>query len=206
LHEWLGIAVSLPILLHLLFAWSWIVVTTKRFLHATNKRTRFNYCLNLVLFILIFIEIISGLVISQVAIPFFEVETINDRSWRALHNLTLNWTVLAAGLHISVNWEWIILAVKRRISFLPLFPENQIWLVAMVTVFKRVFIFLCAAGLVAMAAYVILGKPSLLRLYSQDEIARFSPTAGHGVGQFVGEAFLIALVAYIGRKWLRVGL
>lgn len=63
-----------------------------------------------------------------------------------------------------------------------------------------------AAASVAAAALLTLGPPSLARAYQQNEIARFAPTVGHGIGQFLGETFLLALVAYVGRRWLRIRL
>src|SRR5258708_5373177 len=52
-HELLGILLFVPILLHLLLAWSWVKQTTKRLLKNAGRRTRFNYFLNTTLFILV---------------------------------------------------------------------------------------------------------------------------------------------------------
>lgn len=41
-------------------------------------------------------------------------------------------------------------------------------------------------------------------LYNQNEIARFQPSFDHGLVQFFGEALLLAIVAFIARKWLRI--
>jgi hypothetical protein len=64
-----------------------------------------------------------------------------------------------------------------------------------------------AAAAVAGAALFWLGPPTMAREYhARSEIARFTPTAGHGLLQLGGESFLLALVAYAGRRWLRVRL
>lgn len=62
------------------------------------------------------------------------------------------------------------------------------------------------AAAVAGAALLWLGPPTRAREYRQNEIARFAPTPGHGIGQLVGESGLLILVAYAGRRWLRVRL
>jgi hypothetical protein len=80
LHEWMGIAFCLPVLIHLLIARPWISQATKRLLRGADRRTRINFLLNATLFVLLALEIISGLVISQVATPFFGISTLNDRS------------------------------------------------------------------------------------------------------------------------------
>ncbi|MDP4262794.1 MAG: DUF4405 domain-containing protein [Bacteroidota bacterium] len=206
-HECLGIIFLLPVLLHLLLAWPWIRKSTRSIFNKARRRTRFNYFLNATLFTLVIIEIVSGLAISQVALPFTGVKTIDDRSWRALHNQTLNWTVLFAGLHIAVNWEWIVAAFRKRFPGGNKSTKKRIQIAPKLLVaLSRTAIILLAAGIIAFALYGILGEPSLSRLYSQDEVARFRPGIGHGIGQFAGESLLIAIVAYIARRWLRVGL
>lgn len=199
LHEILGIAIFVPILIHLLLSWSWIRHALTAFATST-MRGKVNLVINSLLFILMMIEIISGLAISEVAVPFFDIHTINDRTWRALHNLTLNYTVLLVGLHIAMNWKWILNAIQKNIpqTFRPA-PNvfkglSRVSIVIMVTLSEAVVI------------YLLLGPPTPERLYAQDEIARFAPTVGHGIGQFAGETFLVALVAYVGNRWLKVRL
>ena len=94
---------------------SWISASTARFATQARGRARVNYILNWLLFVLVVIEVTSGVAISAVALPALGVRTINDRSWRALHNMTLNWTLLAVGLHIAMNWRPIVVGVRRII-------------------------------------------------------------------------------------------
>jgi cytochrome b len=113
LHEWLGIALGLPLLVHLLLSWSWIRAATARVATRTSGRARANYVLNWLLFILVVIEVLSGIVISNVALPAIGVPTINDRAWRALHNQTLNVTMLLIGIHVGMNWRLFATRVRR---------------------------------------------------------------------------------------------
>jgi len=113
LHEWLGIALGLPLLVHLVLSWSWIHAATARFATQPSGRARANYVLNWLLFILIVIEVVSGSVISNVALPAIGVSTINDRAWRALHNQTLNFTLLLIGIHVAMNWKSFAADVHR---------------------------------------------------------------------------------------------
>jgi hypothetical protein len=76
----------------------------------------------------------------------------------------------------------------------------------MIKTLVRVGVLVLAIAIIALALYGIVGKPSLARLYNQNEIGRFQPTFGHGIGQFLGETFLVAIVAFIARKWLGVRL
>jgi len=148
-------------------------------------------------------ELASGFFISEVVLPGLGIKTINDRAWRSVHNLTLNYTVLFAGLHIAINWDWISSVFKKKNR------ANSIdWSFSpkIMTMLLRISFLILAAGIVTLVLFSLIGKPSPARLYSQNEIARFHPSFGHGIVQFLGEALLILVVAFISRKWFRVRL
>jgi len=63
-----------------------------------------------------------------------------------------------------------------------------------------------ATLVIAVPLRVAMGPARLDRVYHQDEIARFHPTAAHGLGQLAGETFLVVLCAWAGRRWMRVKL
>lgn len=108
LHEWIGISFLLPLLVHLLLSWRWIVTALRRTSAPTSRRDAVNLALNTLLFISTAVVIVSGLVISQVALPWLGVTgTVDDVAWRSTHN---NWTdvmwVLVSA-HVAMNWRWI---------------------------------------------------------------------------------------------------
>lgn len=71
----------------------------------------------------------------------------------------------------------------------------------------RAAVILLAAFATAGTAFLWLGRPALTREYHvRNEVARFAPTAGHGLLQLGGETFLLVLVVYSGRRWLRIRL
>src|SRR5690242_19742772 len=111
-HEWLGLSLAALLILHLLFSWRWISTATRRLGRPMPARFRINYLINVTLFVLVMLVIVSGVVISRVALPRLGVTMIEDRSWRALHNLTLNWLTLFTGLHLAMNWEWVARMVR----------------------------------------------------------------------------------------------
>jgi hypothetical protein len=204
LHEILGFTFFIPIIIHLLIAWPWIQNTTRKFFKTASKRTRLNFLLNTILFILVITELVSGSIISQVVLPNLGINTINDRVWRSVHNLPLNFVVLFAGLHIAINWGWIVAAFKKR--SINSKQSQELFSVKFMPILMRIGLLLLATGLVSFALYSIIGEPSITRLYSGNGIARFNPSLSHGLIQLVGEAFLIAIVAFIARKWLRIRL
>jgi len=204
LHEVLGFIFFIPIIVHLLIAWPWIQNSTKKFFKTANKRTRLNFFLNTILFILVITELVSGFIISQVALPGLGIKTVNDRAWRSVHNQTLNFTMLFTGLHIAINWGWIASVFRRRSNSIK--QSSGIVASNVTAIAVRIGILFLATGLVSFALYLIVGQPSLSRLHNQNEIARFRPSLDHGIVQFLGETLLLVIVAFIARKWLRIRL
>jgi len=204
LHEVMGVIFFIPIIIHLLIAWRWIRNSMKHFFNYARRRASVNLCLNSILFVLVVIEIVSGFAISQIALPFVGIKTIDDKTWQSLHNQTLNLTKLFVGLHLALNWEWIISIFKKRLQAS---SENYIKLAPnFLNTLLRISVITVTAGIIAVILYYLLGRPSVTRLDTQDKIARFSPTLGHGIIQFVGEIFFISIVTYVARRWLKVRL
>lgn len=205
LHEWIGLVLVPPTVVHMLLSWRWIAASTRRLLRPNAARVRVNYLLNTVLFVLLTLVIGSGIAISEVAVPALGIRTIDDRSWRALHNLSLNWLLLTAGLHIAMNWEWVrrtfssILSGGAR-SVAPVRIASFGW------VSSRVLVILAAVAAIVGTAVAYLGVPSDSRRYALTEIARFAGSGWHGWVQLAGETLLLILAVYLGRKGLRLRL
>ena len=206
-HEWVGLALIPVVLLHLLLSWGWIAGSTQAIGTRAGRRARINYLLNWLLFSLVVLELASGLMISEIALPPLGFLTVDDRAWRALHNQALNWTHLVIGLHVAMNWQPLVLLVRRHLSpkrgpvskAMGPFRLGRGWM-------WRSMVIGLAALAIATPIYLWLGPPTTARLYRRDELARFAPTWGHGLGQLVGEALLTALIVYAARRWLRVRL
>ena len=116
LHEWLGLALGAPVLLHLLLSWPWIARATLVVPIRATLRHRVNYLLNWLLFASIVVEIVSGIMISVVALPALGVATVEDRAWRAMHNRYLNLLVILVGLHVAMNWSAIRSGLRRWVK------------------------------------------------------------------------------------------
>src|SRR5438552_525139 len=86
LHEIIGLFLFFPIVIHTLVEWRWFVNYISRLFKSSSTRDKFNLLLNVFLFMALVFEIFSGLVISQVLLPFLKIKTINDASWRFWHN------------------------------------------------------------------------------------------------------------------------
>jgi hypothetical protein len=116
LHEWLGLALVAMVFAHLLLAWSWIATQSRRMFAAHTVRERINYFINLSLFACVTAVIFSGVLISQTAIPTLTGTKTSpglDWHWDSLHNRFSQHLLLLSGLHLAINWDWVLAAIKR---------------------------------------------------------------------------------------------
>jgi hypothetical protein len=113
IHEWLSIAFGAAIVAHLLLHWQWLVGVARRFASKASWSSRVNYLLNALLFIDITVVIYTGLMISEVALPLVGVQVARGFSWRRLHEVSANLSVLLIGLHVALHWQWIVSMIRR---------------------------------------------------------------------------------------------
>jgi len=79
-------------------------------------RSRINYFLNLTLFACVVAVIFSGVLISQRAVPaLIGAKATSEMSWRwdTLHNQFSQAVLFLSGLHLAINWEWVLAAGEK---------------------------------------------------------------------------------------------
>jgi len=122
IHEWLSLALGGAIVVHLLLNWNWIVEVTARLFTKSAKNSRFNYVLNWALFASGIMIMLSGLMISKSVVPFFGLTLPQNMSWKELHEVSTNITMILMGLHVAQHWNWIVSMFKR--IFTPSIPAQ----------------------------------------------------------------------------------
>jgi hypothetical protein len=113
IHEWLGIAAGGLFVIHLLLHWEWIVSVTRRIVGKLPIAQRIKYIVDILLFIDLVIVGATGLWISEVAMRQIGVQFESGLSWRWLHSHAADWAVWLIGLHLALNWGWVVNALKR---------------------------------------------------------------------------------------------
>ena len=116
IHEWLGLGVLAIVLVHLLAQWDWTHASTRRFVSQLSSRLRLTYVLNWVLFVSLCVVMLSGVMISEVALPALGVGSLRTPgpaagAWRLAHTLSANALIGLAGIHLGLNWRWVVSAL-----------------------------------------------------------------------------------------------
>ena len=115
-HEWIGLAFILPLILHIVVSWDWVTTTWKRALDSEAPRARINFLLNTALFVMMVVIVVSGLVISEYALPAVGIKTSAQLRWEQLHNFTSSLIAPVVALHLALNWNWIKRAIRRYLT------------------------------------------------------------------------------------------
>jgi hypothetical protein len=113
IHELLGVALGLVLLVHLTLHWDWVVRTTRK-LFGRRGHDRVIWLVNLALLFSMTLCIASGIVISRVALPSLGFFLASNLFWNRLHILTAEITLGLVPVHAALRWRWIA-GVGRRL-------------------------------------------------------------------------------------------
>lgn len=115
IHEWLSLSMMAVVIVHLLLSWDWIAQLTRRFLGKVAGISRINYILNWMLFFDGLLIMISGIMISEVAIPALGITLPPAFAWRRLHDMSANIFLILLGVHTALHWSWVVNTFKRYV-------------------------------------------------------------------------------------------
>ena len=115
-HEWVGLAFIPLFVIHIVLSWSWITTTWGRIGGDPAPRARINFLLNVSLFVMMAVVVVTGLVISNYALPFVGMGSHGSQRWEQLHNFTSSLITIVVALHLALNWSWIKRALRRYLT------------------------------------------------------------------------------------------
>lgn len=106
IHEWLGLGIGLALLLHLTLHWDWVVRTSVK-LFTRGGRDRGIWLLNLALLVVMTLCVLSGVLISRIALYQLGISMPGGSFWNNVHDTTAKLTLILASVHVAVRWRWI---------------------------------------------------------------------------------------------------
>ena len=114
-HEWLGLGIGLALLLHLTLHWDWVVRTTRRLL-SRDGRDRGIWLVNLALLFAMTLCVLSGVLISRIALYQLGISALGGPFWATLHDTTAQLTLALVPVHAALRWRWIVRVGRRLLG------------------------------------------------------------------------------------------
>ena len=102
-----------PVFLHLLVNWNWIAKNSKKVFKNVKQKSRFDYFFNWFLYLLMLVVTVSGIVISEAALPVFGIHFKINGFWTVTHNLSATLFIAFLGIHLALHWTWIVQSLKK---------------------------------------------------------------------------------------------
>ena len=116
IHEWLAVSFGAAIITHLLFHWQWLVKITTEFFKKFLHESRLNYAVDALFFIAMTGSLFSGLMISKDVLSTLGIQLGDvSRSWKSIHNLMSDASLIMLGIHFALHWKWVVTNVGRYI-------------------------------------------------------------------------------------------
>jgi hypothetical protein len=113
IHEWLGVSFIATIVTHLLFNWEWIVNVGKAFFRKLWHQSRLNFVVDTAFFIAMTGVLFSGLLISKSVLPTLGIQLDISHSWKSIHSMLSDASVILLGIHFALHWKWVMTNVGR---------------------------------------------------------------------------------------------
>ena len=111
LHEWIGLVLTLPAVVHLVVNWDWVVRTVAGLLGKAKATTRLNLLVDSGLFVSLVGVTLSGFLVIPGLAASLGVQA--TASWHAAHLLTSDLTVAFTLAHLALHASWISDVVRR---------------------------------------------------------------------------------------------
>lgn len=116
IHEWFSLALAAALLTHLLLHWNWVKTVGLNFFRNLFHVSRFNFVLNILLYLAFIVLILSGILISRSVLPTFGLQAVRSPIWSGLHKLSANLALGLVAVHFAIHWKWVLHTVKSVFS------------------------------------------------------------------------------------------
>ena len=116
IHEWLSIALTVPLLVHLVINWEWTVHVTKRFFERLFRVSRLNLVVDVALFVSTVAVMLSGLAISSVVAGFLGVGNAANELWAAVHAASASATIVLLLTHFALHGGWFVATLNAMLD------------------------------------------------------------------------------------------
>lgn len=207
-HEWISAGFAALLALHLLVNWRWIASALGRYRIAA-RRARVNAWLNGALYVTMVITVFSGFVVSRFVLPAFGMNPSDLRAWTKLHTVVASVTLVILGLHVALNWDWIVSAVRRWRAHARSTGRSlleRLDLDGGARVLGRFVRLSVATVLVCALSFALVAAVARARAREHPEERWKSPDFEEIPGEVSVQLLIVAVSALVGRKVLKIRL
>jgi hypothetical protein len=113
IHEWLGVALAIALIFHILLHWNWIISVGHKFFKALWQVSRLRFVMDMLIFVAFITLIASGLIMSKNVMSTLGIQFTAGRSWKMIHSTASNAAAILTGIHIALNWSWVTCMAKK---------------------------------------------------------------------------------------------
>jgi hypothetical protein len=106
-HEWLSVAVVVPLLLHLVVNWNKVLRVVSTFTDRLFHGSRLDLVVDTVLFVVAVLVMVSGLMISQVVARAVGITIAPASIWVSVHSWSADLTIVLLLVHFVLHWRWV---------------------------------------------------------------------------------------------------
>jgi hypothetical protein len=115
IHEWLGLAVIVPLLVHVIINWDATLRVIEKFVDRLLSASRINVLVDVALFVSTVAVMLSGLMVSQTIAGLLGLATAPNAMWVALHSFTADTTIALLLVHFVLHWRWLTSVAFRLV-------------------------------------------------------------------------------------------
>jgi hypothetical protein len=115
IHEWLAVSFAGAIITHLLLHWDWLIKVGKEFFKKLIHQSRLNFVVDALFFIAMTGAMFSGLLISKSILSTLGIQLDVSRSWKSIHSLMSDASVILLGIHFALHWKWVVTNIGRYV-------------------------------------------------------------------------------------------
>ena len=118
-HEWLSVALTVPIFVHLVVNWDWVGRAGKALFRRLRRATRLNFAVDTLLFVATVTVMLSGFMVSRALAGAIGLPTDPEPIWYTVHSMSADATLAFAILHLVLHRRWIVRVIRTRVLRAP---------------------------------------------------------------------------------------
>jgi len=116
IHEWLGVALSVALIAHILLHWNWIIRVGAEYLKNLWHISRLQFLIDILIFAAFIVLMTTGLMMSKSVLMALGIQAARaGQSVKMIHSTASNAAVILTGVHVALHWKWIVCAVKTTL-------------------------------------------------------------------------------------------